>query len=142
VLENWCASHHLAAEPRIHAERVAGAEPAASPAVRRALRVGPEAPVRYRHVRLRCGTVVMSEADHWYVPERLTPAMNATLDATDEPFGRVVQPLGFSRVRLSADRPRSQPGVVLVHRALLALPDGTPFSYVVESYQRAALGLP
>jgi hypothetical protein len=110
--------------------------------VRRALRVGPAEPLRYRRVRLRCGTVVMSEADNWYVPRRLTPAMNLTLDTTDEPFGRVVQSLAFKRIRLAAEQPRGRPGVVLIHRALLSLPDGTPFSYVIEAYQRAALGPP
>jgi chorismate-pyruvate lyase len=142
VLEQWCAGHRLAPEPRIRAERVGGVEAPPSPAVRRALRVGPTEPVRYRHVRLRCGAVVMSEADNWYVPARLTPAMNATLAATDEPFGRVVQPLSFTRTRLAMERPRGRSAVVLIHRAVLRLPDGTPFSYVVEAYQREALGAP
>jgi len=86
---------------------------------------------------------VLSVADNWYVPSRLTAAMNATLEATDEPFGRVVQPLGFHRIRLSTRTlwpPRA--GTILEQRALLALPDGTPFSYVIEDYQRAALGGP
>jgi chorismate-pyruvate lyase len=146
VLEHWCDTQHLAAEPRIHAERVAGAERPADATVRRELGVGPQVPVRYRHVRLRCGTVVLSEADNWYVPARLTPAMNATLESTDEPFGRVVQPLGFRRVRRAAEfrwppeaHGQSAPATVLVHRAVLVLPDGTPFSYVVENYQREAL---
>jgi chorismate-pyruvate lyase len=152
TLEQWCAVHHLATEPRIRAERVSGADKAADAAVRQELGVGPAEPVRYRHVRLRCGNVVLSEADNWYVPARLTPAMNATLDATDEPFGRVVQPLGFRRIRRAAERlwpPPSAPSgasarvippTVLIHRAVLVLPDGTPFSYVVEAYQRDALG--
>ena len=35
--------------------------------------IGPDEPVAYRHVRLRCGDHVLSEADNWYVPSRLTP---------------------------------------------------------------------
>ncbi|PSD26806.1 hypothetical protein C7E18_12155, partial [Stenotrophomonas maltophilia] len=31
-----------------------------------------------------------SEADNWYLPDHLSPAMNQVLDSTDEPFGRVV----------------------------------------------------
>jgi chorismate-pyruvate lyase len=153
VLEHWCASHRLAAEPRIHAERIAGVDQPADGEVRRALGAGPGEPVHYRHVRLRCGAVVLSEADNWYLPARLTPAMNAALEATDEPFGRVVQPLGFRRVHRAAEllwppesrgrRVSNQPGelptTVLVHRAVLVLPDGRPFSYVVEHYQREAL---
>jgi chorismate-pyruvate lyase len=109
--------------------------------------------VRYRHVCLRCGAVVLSEAENWYVPSRLTPQMNALLDSSDEPFGRVVRPLAFRRLRRDAELPwtptpgrrqhaaalRELPHTVLRHRAVLLLPDGTPFSYLIESYQREAL---
>ena len=44
-----------------------------------------------------CGSVVLSEADNWYVPSRLTPEMNRLLDTTDAPFGRVVQAVHFRR---------------------------------------------
>jgi hypothetical protein len=40
------------------------------------------------------------------------------------------------------ERPRGRSAVVLIHRAVLRLPDGTPFSYVIEAYQREALGAP
>jgi chorismate-pyruvate lyase len=121
------------------AVRVPGDDRPANAAVRAELRVGPDEPVRYRHVRLRCGKVVLSEADNWYVPARLTAAMNATLQSTDEPFGRVVQALGFQRLRREAEvlwQPSATGGLpptVLRQRAVLVLPDGTPFSYVIES---------
>jgi hypothetical protein len=53
-------------------------------------------------VRLTCGDRVLSEADNWYVPARLTPEMNRVLDTTDTAFGRAVQPLNFRRRTLSA----------------------------------------
>ena len=31
--------------------------------------------VKHRRVELRCGAYLFSEADNWYVPERLTPEM-------------------------------------------------------------------
>ena len=37
------------------------------------------------------------EADNWYVPGVLTAQMNEQLDTSDEPFGKVVKPLGFQR---------------------------------------------
>src|SRR5262249_31086584 len=108
------------------------------------LRVGPDEPLRFRHVQLRCGTVVLSEATNWYVPARLTAAMNRELDTTDTPFGVVVRALGFTRRTLDArplwSPPQPLPEAVLEHRALLLLPDGTPISLVDETYMRSVLG--
>jgi len=147
TLERWCASHALASPAKVVAERVRGDDKPLSSAQRELLRLGPSEPVRYRRVRLRCGAHVLSEADNWYRPERLTPEMNRLLETTDTPFGKVVQPLGFHRRTLEATdllattpadpRPSAAlrlPAAVLQHRAVLELPDGTPFSEVVETY--------
>src|SRR5262249_6283355 len=163
TLERWCAQHRLASPPRIVAERVAAPDKAPTAEQRRELGVNADDPVRYRRVRLRCGSLVLSEADNWYVPARLTADMNHTLDTSDIPFGRVVQPLHFRRhtisVRLlapllpeawemSARVPTEQggrlplPAQVLEHRALLMLPEGTPISEVVETYTANVLGFP
>jgi hypothetical protein len=145
------------------AQRVAGADRPPSDEQRRELRVATGVSVRYRHVRLLCGTVLLSEADNWYVPARLTRQMNRMLDATDTPFGRVVQALHFQRHTISAQllwlplpegwemNPDAggqgagelrMPPAVLQHRALLTLPDGTPFSEVVETYSGNVLAFP
>ena len=160
TLERWCGVHQLAAPARITAERVRAAEKSATEEQRQRLRLAPTDAVRYRRVRLLCGNVVLSEADNWYVPARLTPAMNKLLDTTDTPFGRAVQPLHFQRHTISAEllwqllpagwemKPASEsldahelcfPAQVLRHRALLTLPDGTPFSEVVETYTSSVL---
>ena len=163
TLEGWCADHRLADSARIVAERVEGAEKPANADVRSALDVGPDEPVRYRRVRLKCGDHVLSEADNWYVPARLTPEMNRTLAATDTPFGKAVAALHFRRRTMSAEllwsplptgwemgaEPQERaagalrlPDHVLEHRALLSLPDGTPFSEVVETYTGEILAFP
>jgi hypothetical protein len=154
TLEQWCAAHRLASPPRILAARVPDVDKPVSPELRADLRVGPQEPVRYRRVRLLCGAVVLSEADNWYVPGRLTPDINRLLESTDVPFGRAAQPLHFQRRTLSSTLLWSpmpegwdsaagaskgaavapMPPLLLEHRALLALPDGTPISEVVESY--------
>jgi chorismate-pyruvate lyase len=163
TLERWCDSHRLASPPRVVAQRVPGAEQPPSAAQRRELGATMGEAVRYRHVKLMCGTVLLSEADNWYLPERLTPEMNRQLETTDTPFGRVVQALHFQRHTISAQllwwplpegwemnpaaaapaagelRP---PAAVLQHRALLTLPDGTPFSEVVETYSGNVLAFP
>jgi chorismate-pyruvate lyase len=163
TLERWCDSHRLATPPRIVAQRVPGADQPPGETLRRELGATPDEPVRYRHVKLMCGTVLMSEADNWYLPGRLTPEMNRLLDSSDTPFGRVVQALNFQRHTISAQllwSPLSEgwemntagvargagelriPAAVLQHRALLTLPDGTPFSEVVETYSGNVLAFP
>jgi chorismate-pyruvate lyase len=181
TLERWCETHRLAAPPRIVAIRVPGAEQPPSPQQRQELAVTQLETVRYRHVKLLCGAVVLSEADNWYVPGRLTPEMNKLLDTTDLPFGKVVQPAHFDRHTQSSEllwRPLEDgwemnqppsvngappsanavkkntaeglappptlviPPKLLEHRAVLTLPDGTPFSEVVETYTEGVLAFP
>jgi hypothetical protein len=174
TLEHWCDVHRLAGPPRIIAERVPLDKPP-SPDQRRELGVGPTEAVRYRRVRLLCGSVVLSEADNWYVPARLTAEMNKLLDTSDVPFGKAVQALHFQRRTLSSKLlwlPLANgwemgaatdgdaaaggagatsdagaaaldiPPALLEHRALLTLPDGTPFSEVIETYTNHILGFP
>ena len=103
TLERWCADHRLADPARIVAERVSDTTKPASPEVRAALDVKPDEALGYRRVRLKCGDHVLSEADNWYVPARLTPEMNHALETTDTPFGKAVAALHFRRHTLSAD---------------------------------------
>ncbi len=163
TLERWCDAHRLAAPPTIRAERVLGVDKPPGEEQRRLLGVGASEPLRYRRVRLACGAHVLSEADNWYVPARLTPEMNQVLDTSDVAFGRAVQALAFQRRTLSAELlwhplpegwemagilPPPGPGAlaipaeVLRHRAVLTLPDGTPFSEVVETYSGEVLAFP
>jgi hypothetical protein len=163
TLERWCDVHRLASPPRIVALRVPDVDKAPTPEQRRELAITATDPVRYRRVKLMCGAHVLSEADNWYVPGRLTPEMNKLLDTTDSPFGVVVRALHFQRHTLSstllwlplpagwemnaigardagADQP--MPSKLLEHRAVLTLPDGTPFSEVVETYTDNVLAFP
>ncbi len=163
TLQHWCDAHRLASPARITAERVRDAAKPVSATQREQLQIPPAEEVRYRKVRLLCGTLVLSEADNWYVPSRLTPQMNRLLDTTDTPFGLVVQPLHFQRHTLSADLlwqplPASWemssptaaeeagelcfPHQVLQHRALLRLADGRPISEVVETYTSNVFAIP
>jgi chorismate-pyruvate lyase len=102
TLEHWCGSHHLADPVQVIAQRVTGVDKPAGEEQRRLLQVDATEPVRYRRVQLTCGGVVLSQADNWYVPARLSHEMNAELDSSDTPFGKVVGPLHFQRHTLSA----------------------------------------
>ena len=163
TLDRWCADHRLASPAKIVAQRVKGQDKPPTAALRQALGVSAAEPIAYRRVRLSCGTHVLSEADNWYVPSRLTPEMNRQLETTDIAFGRAVQALKFRRRTLSAEllwSPLPQgwemgaplpdsgagrlaiPAQLLQHRAVLTLPDGTPFSEVVETYTSEVLAFP
>ncbi len=144
TLHDWCAAHGIA-DPAIHAEVIKAAPPAASAAQRRELQVGPAELLGYRHVRLSCAGHVLSEAENWYVPGRLTPTMNATLDASDTPFGTVVAPLHISRRNLATEmlwrHGTKPPAQLFRHRALVLDANGRPIAEVIETYQREAVAL-
>ncbi|WP_090354502.1 hypothetical protein [Dyella sp. 333MFSha] len=160
TLERWCGDHALAGEAKILARRVKGQDKVLPDEARQTLGIGPDEPVRYRRVQLACGDHVLSEADNWYVPSRLTPEMNQILDSTDQPFGKVVQALHFRRQTISADLlwtplpkgwemdaplPVAHKGAlaipheVLRHQAVLFTEGNQPFSLVVETYTSEVL---
>jgi len=164
TLDRWCDAHHLASPAKVVAVRDRDAVKPPTTEQRTVLAVGESEPIRYRRVKLMCGGHVLSEADNWYVPSRLTPEMNQQLETTDIAFGRAVQALHFQRRTLSAKllwsplpegwdiapalppEPRGQtlqiPHEVLQHQAVLVLPDGTPISHVIETYTEQVLAFP
>jgi hypothetical protein len=162
TLDRWCASHHLGDPPTITAERVHEVDKPATAAQRELLHVSATEPLGYRHVRLHCGLHVLSEADNWYVPARLTPEMNQALEHSDIAFGRAIEALHFQRHTLSAELlwaplpegwemtgPTAEhdnklviPHFVLQHSAVLSLPDGTPISALTEAYTSEVLSFP
>jgi hypothetical protein len=164
TLEKWCADHAMAPEPKIVARQQQGAARAPSEEQRRRLGVGPEESIRYRRVLLTCGEHVLSEADNWYAPSRLTPEMNRALETTDTPFGKVVQPLQpFRRTfavemlwsplprgwesrtpnAIMTERPRGEfldaPHALFEHRAIVLGADGRPIAEVRETYTKEIL---
>ncbi|MGI9169393.1 MAG: hypothetical protein ACR2FH_04355 [Caulobacteraceae bacterium] len=145
TLARRCAARRLADPSCLRAIRIAGVKPA-DREVRALLAARPGERVRYRHVRLACGSHVFSDADNWYLPARLGPAMNRALETSDAPFGAVVAPLAFHRRRLEAKvliDPSGRgppPPYILRHRAVLITGAGVPFSVVVERYTREAAG--
>lgn len=161
TLETWCGDHAIALPATIRAERVKDApEKPFRPEQRAHLAIGPDEPIRYRRVRLTCGPHVLSEADNWYVPSRLTPEMNHVLDTSDVPFGKAVAALHFSRESLGAEMvwpvlpldwqrrspPPDHPDQTLdiplelfEHKAVLLDDHHRPISEVDEHYMRDIL---
>lgn len=161
ILENWCRDHRLAQEPRILARMVKGVTKLPTAEQRQRLEVSAADDVKYRRVQLRCGTQVLSEADNWYVPGRLTPEMNRLLETTETPFGKAIEslepyrrtfavtllwaplPNGWEREPVarpeSTGRALAIPAALFEHRAVLYTRSGKPFSEVTEVYQRQIL---
>lgn len=154
TLERWCADHRLAEPAKVVVRPARGSPKPIPDMLRRKLQIEANTRIGYRHVQLVCGSEILSQADNWYVPARLTPAMNQQLDTTDVPFGKVVRPLHFQRRTLSArllwspmpagwemhTRPAEPytalriPRRVLRHEAILYTAKQVPFSAVVETY--------
>jgi len=146
TLESWCAAHEMAKPARIVVERDMGADKTATAEQRTRLAVAADTALRYRKVRLKCGDHILSEAENWYVPGRLTPAMNAALDGSDEPFGKVIRPLMPRRQTLGLirhwspldpERRASAPcdSQVFSHDAMVIGGDGQPLALVSEHYR-------
>ncbi len=160
ALEQWCQVHAMATDPKVHAELVRGEDMPLDPDGRKRLGLGADAQVKYRRVRLTCGAHVLSEADNWYVPSRLTPEMNHVLETTDTPFGRAVAALHFTRQTFAVDElwsplpadwqikppapdhPEASlaiPRILFTHHAVLYDATHQPFSEVAEHYTHELL---
>lgn len=157
TLEDWSHTHNLAPTPTVRAVRMAGPMRSCPPFLCEKLELTAQQAsslLRYRHVKLVCGHKVLSHAQNWYRPDRLTPHMNTELDTTETPFGRAVTQLAFTRLLVRAERlwaplpqgwecaplpagtnaPLTLPAWLLKHQAILKRQDGAPFSAVTETY--------
>ncbi|MBO1361574.1 hypothetical protein J2D73_17450 [Acetobacter sacchari] len=148
ALELWCEGHGVTPPARLVAEKADEIFCAQPDDALFFLKPPEGEQMRCRRVRLHCAGLVLSSAENWYVASRLTRAMNECLDTSDEPFGRVVAPLAFTRVTARREwlwpwpfsdasptgRPIVAPAEILRHVATLFRSDGAPFSLVRETY--------
>ncbi|MGH6818118.1 MAG: hypothetical protein ACREC1_05030 [Methylovirgula sp.] len=160
TLETWCAAHHMAKDATLYAHLQRGVQKLLPAAERARLDIGPHERIIYRRVDLACGDYVLSRADNWYVPSRLTPAMDKELTSTDIPFGRVIKdlhprrqtfavtilwhplPVGWEMGPAPPNRSGAElaiPPVLFEHRAIVYAGDGKPISEVDEHYTRDIL---
>jgi uncharacterized protein YjiS (DUF1127 family) len=112
--------------------------------------------IAYRCVRLVRGLVLLSEADNWFIPDRLPPEVHDLLEATDVPFGAAVAALQPSRrtyfVRFAELSTASEAGTggcpaglsssmpILEHKAAVLGRNRQPLDVVSERYCAALLG--
>ena len=155
TLDKWCADHQLGSETKIRARLLRSIVKPITAEQRHGLQVADDEPIKFRHVELACGERVLSEADNWYVPSRLTAEMNRLLETTDIPFGRAIAELkpfrqtfavehlwrpldeGWERRAPPADHPEQSltiPAQLFEHRALVYTRDNKPLAEVAETY--------
>ncbi len=155
TLEQWRLERPSAGDATIRARRVAGIDKPASAAQRERLKVGRRERVVYRRVELACGERVLSEAENWYVPGRLTAEIREIIARSDTPFGRAVLDLNPVRETFAVevlwrpddtagalDQPEGEltiPWRLFRHRALVYGDDRRPFAEVNETYTREIL---
>lgn len=100
-------------------------------------------PMQHRRVELRRGGLALVQADNWFVPTRLPPALQHQLASTDLPFGTVVAPLSPSRRTyfVAGSGEASLPaGFVLEHRAVVLDAAARPLAVVRELYRATLVG--
>lgn len=161
ALEEWCRARGIADKPQIVAERLENDREPLTAYHACHLNVSSTDVVRHRKVRLRCSPLVLSESDNWYVANRLTETMNRLLDRTDQPFGKVIRPLGPYRRTLTVmplwqtqleecqeectpthtnfDARFAIPDALFRHEALVYTREHLPIALVYETYMGALL---
>lgn len=145
VLDRWCEERGLAPAQSVVADKIADDLITPSAEVAQQLAVPTGEQVVLRHVRLRCGRHVLSEARLWYFPSRMPAEIFTALRTTDIAFGRAVGPLNFKRSSLGARAYYTNghlPSVLFDQRAILTLPDGRALAYVHEDYLPGVLDQP
>mgnify|MGYP001546212015 FL=1 len=115
--------------------------------LRERLEVSHDAEIRLRRVWLVLDGRILSEAENWYIPARLTDGMREALTASQVPFGAIVRPLRPTRETIAVARLWAPvenallrpPSRVLHHRALMRTATGEPICEVSEFYTRNVL---
>jgi hypothetical protein len=156
ALHTWCAARSLSAGPITVVKQSPNQPCYPDDDGLDELRPDRHERIVYRRVRLVRGPLVLSEADNWFVPDRLPPAIRELLEASDVPFGTAIAQLQPSRrtyfVGFAEFSAAWQVGAkdsslvlspamtVLEHKAVVLDRDGRPLSVVSERYRAALLG--
>jgi hypothetical protein len=109
--------------------------------------------MHYRQVQLMRDTLHLATAENWFVPQRLTAAMNDRLQTKDVPLGIVIAPLNpFRRTLLVRPAPFTSgslatpawlggspqdphPEIVLEHTAVILSSCGAALAFVTEWFR-------
>lgn len=136
ALAEWCAARFPDRTGPLCATVIEDRElPPADPAP---LPRDPGAPMRYRRVRLDWGGMMVSQAENWYLPDRLPDGIAACLLDSTIPFGVLLAPFAPLRRAIRTRFP-DLPDVALEVQAVMSLPGRGDVALVRELYSRALL---
>jgi chorismate-pyruvate lyase len=151
VLQEWCRQHAFPLAERVTARRLLVPVPQLPDPLHRELDVRSGEPILHRRVDLLYGTILLCEADNWFLPGRLPPRMCDLLDTTDTPFGHVIADLRPARRTIEIDfhgpcagtkgqatmedDHRSWPAHLFEHRAVILTGQQQSVAAVVERYR-------
>ncbi len=107
-----------------------------NPGLRERLRLATDDVLRHRAVWLLAGDRMLSQAELWYVANRLPADRIQSLETSDTPFGRIMKPLGLKRIVIEARHCAPGDECSLTHRAILVEPRGLPVAEVYERYSK------
>ena len=156
ALRTWCAARSLSTGPITVVKQAPDQPRSPDNDMLDELRPERHERIAYRRVRLVRGPLVLSEADNWFIPDRLPPDVRELLETTDVPFGAAVAQLrpwrrtffvrfgewSAGRVADAGDHPLglSPAMTILEHRAVVLDRNRRPLSVVSERYRAALLG--
>ncbi len=163
TLDRWCGTHRLAEPAKIRRRARARRGEGADPDQREILGVSATEPLHYRRVRLEVriaralgsGQLVRAVAPHTgdesaagderhrVRSRRAGARSSAAVRCPQSCSGRLYR-RGGTWVAPSCEgrKPLESALYVIQHKAVLTLPDGTPFSEVVETYTAEVLAFP
>jgi hypothetical protein len=154
ALEAWCKEHNLSSGPISVLRHQQGSVAAIAPDTLAQLAPSPGEPIYYRRVQLVRGSLILAEADNWFMPHRLLQGMRDALENTNIAFEIVVEPLDPSRrsfylhswyPSLNPSRcPETQhgdidlaaPDIISEHRAIIVSGSGNPLAILRERCRR------
>lgn len=148
VLADWAGSDRPHGHAPLTARKLQGPDRPTTADLRARLDVEEREPIHHRRVCLVATGRVMSVAENWYVPARLSAAMLTELTQGATPFGKVIAELEPRRKTLSIEQlvqmeeiaeGTRPPRWLLLVNALVIDKYGQPLCEVSEAYSRNIL---
>jgi hypothetical protein len=134
ALRAWCRLHDIGAGEVVAEHRPMPIPPRPDTVLHTQLAPAPRETLRHRRMRLRRGDLPLACCDVWWLPGRMSLAMQAAFAADALPDGPMLQALALRRSLVAETQPDE--GTCLVERrGLVLVADGMPVAAFREVYR-------